>query len=430
MAIITDVLCSLCGCVCDDIEVEVEENQIKKVVRGACAVGRSKLLGHDRIKSPMVRENGELKECSYEDAIKKAADILAEARRPLLYGWSCTVCEAHKAGIELAEEIGGVIDNTASVCHGPSILAIQDVGLPFCTLGEIKNRADMVIYWGANPVYAHANHMRRYSYIAKGYFTKEGKKEKKLAVVDVRETRTARMADLFLRVEPGSDYSVLSALRAILGDFEECVPEKVGGVEKEKLLELAEMIKDSKFGIIFFGLGLTHSRGKHNNIVNAICLVRDLYAFTKWSIMPMRGHYNVTGFNQVCTWETGFPFAVDFSKGYAWYNPGETSAVDVLARKECDATLIVSSDPASHFPADAVKHLFKTPIIQIDPYANPTTDFATVVIPSAISGIEAEGSVYRMDKVPLRLRKVVKSEYKSDEEILRRILERVKELKR
>ncbi|MHC1635517.1 MAG: formylmethanofuran dehydrogenase subunit B [Candidatus Methanospirareceae archaeon] len=428
MVVIKDVLCPLCGCVCDNIEVEVEDGEIKKV-RGACAVGRSKIMGHDRIKNPMLRENGELKECSYDEAIKRAAEILADARRPLLYGWSCTVCETHKVGIELAEEIGGVIDNTASVCHGPSILAIQDVGLPSCTLGEVKNRADVIIYWGANPVYAHGNHMRRYSYLSKGYFTKEGKKDRKLVVVDVRRTRTARMADLFLQVEPGKDYLVLSALRAILAGFTDVVPDKVGGIEKEKLVELVEMMKKAKFGIIFFGLGLTHSRGKHNNIVNAICLVRDLYAYTKWSIMPMRGHYNVTGFNQVCTWETGFPFAVDFSRGYAWYNPGETAAVDVLMRRECDAALVVASDPASHFPAEAVKHLAKIPVIQIDPYANPTTEFADVVIPTAISGIEAEGSVYRMDKVPLRLRKIVDSEYMPDEEILRRILEEVRRRK-
>ncbi len=46
---ITDVVCPLCGCVCDDIVVEVEKNEVKKV-RGACAVGKSKLMGHGRIK--------------------------------------------------------------------------------------------------------------------------------------------------------------------------------------------------------------------------------------------------------------------------------------------------------------------------------------------------------------------------------------------
>lgn len=83
-------------------------------------------------------KNGKWVEISYEEAIEKTAEILAESKRPLLYGWSCTSCEAHSVGLELAEECGAVIDNTASVCHGPSILAVQDVGYPICTLGEVK----------------------------------------------------------------------------------------------------------------------------------------------------------------------------------------------------------------------------------------------------------------------------------------------------
>lgn len=40
MVEITDVVCPLCGCVCDDIVVEVEDNEVKKV-RGACAVRKT-----------------------------------------------------------------------------------------------------------------------------------------------------------------------------------------------------------------------------------------------------------------------------------------------------------------------------------------------------------------------------------------------------
>ncbi|MCW3136834.1 MAG: formylmethanofuran dehydrogenase subunit B [Methanophagales archaeon] len=428
MVEITDVVCPLCGCVCDDIVVEVEDNRVTKV-RGACAVGKSKLMGHGRIKSPAIRENGALKECSYDEAIKKAAEILAAARRPLLYGWSSTVCEATKVGVELAEEIGAVIDNTASVCHGPSVLAIQDVGLPSCTLGEVKNRASLVIYWGANPTSAHGNHMKRYSYISKGYFLPGGKKDRKLVVVDVRETKTAKMADKFLRVEPGKDYLVFSALRAILYGNEDVVPDEVGGVSKNDLLEVASMMKETQFGIIFFGMGVTHSRGRHNNIVNAIQTTRAAHTHTKFNIMPMRGHYNVAGFNQVCTWETGFPFAVDLSLGYPWYNPGETSSTDLLIRRECDAALLIATDPGAHFPGESIRHLANIPVIQIDPFANPTTEFADVVIPTAISGVESEGSIYRMDNIPLRLRKLVDTEYMSDEAVMERILEEVRAIK-
>jgi formylmethanofuran dehydrogenase subunit B len=430
MVEVTDVVCSVCGCVCDDIVVEVENNEIVKVKRGACSVGKSKLLGHKRIKSPMIRENGELKEISYDEAIKKAAEILYKSRRPLLYGWSSTVCEADRVGVELAEELGGIVDNTASVCHGPSVLAIQDVGLPSCTLGEVKNRADLIIYWGANPAYAHANHMKRYSYVSKGFWTAEGKKGKKLVVVDPRKTMTAKMADVFVQLKQGYDFPVFSALRAILRGHGDVVPDEVGGVPKEQLIEIAEMVKGAKFGMTFFGMGVTHTSARHNNIVNAIQFTRAAHMFGKWTIMPMRGHYNVTGFNQVCCWQTGFPFSVDLSRGYPWYNPGETSSTDLLYRGDCDSALIIASDPGAHFPGESLRHLAKIPVIQIDPFANPTTEFADVIIPSTISGIESPGGVYRMDNIPIRLRKIVDTEnYITDEEIVERILTEVRALK-
>ena len=53
---------------------------------------------------------------------------------------------------------------------------------------------------------------------------------------------------------------------------------------------------------------------------------------------------------------------------------------------------------------------------------------ADVVIPSAIVGIEIEGTAYRMDRVPLPLKKVVQppNGILSDEEILSKILKEVK----
>jgi len=152
---------------------------------------------------------------------------------------------------------------------------------------------------------------------------------------------------------------------------------------------------------------------------------------TKFAIMPMRGHFNVTGANTVFTWQTGYPYAVDFSLGYPRYNPGETSVVDVLLRQESDAALIIASDPVANFPRKAVEHLVKNPLIVIDPHMNATSQMADVVFPSAFVGIEADGTAYRMDHVPLPLKKIAEPPRKilSDEEILRRILSETRKVK-
>lgn len=428
--IVSDVVCTFCGCTCDNLEVTVKGGVISSV-KGACALGLSKLTNYlkERVYSPMVKKDGRFMEVSYEEAISKAAEILASAKYPLLYGWSSTSNEAIRLGVELAELVGGVIDNTSVTCHGPSILGVQQVGTVTATLGQIKNRADLIVYWGCNPLYAHPNHTVRYSAMSKGRFV-EGRKARKVVTVDVLSTATSRMADLFVKVEPGMDYELITALRmAIKGHTIEF--EEVAGVPRDVVLKMADLMMSAKFGALFFGMGLTMTSGKGRNIEAALRLVKELNDYTKFVLMPMRGHYNVSGANMVTAWLTGYPYAVDFSRSFPRSNPGVTSSTDVLLREEADAALIIASDPASHFPRKAVEHLAKIPTIVIDPKWSVAAAMTDVFIPTSLVGIETEGSVYRMDLVALRARKVVEPPpgIMSDEEVLHKLIEKVKELK-
>ena len=428
---IYDVICPFCGTLCDDLEVDIENNKVIEV-RNGCQIGVKKFFSSNpsehRYEKPMIRKNGELKEATWDEAIDKAAAILAKAKRPLLYGFSSTECEAQSKGVELAELLGGILDNTASVCHGPTLLAKQDVGAPSSTLGEFKNRADLVIFWGSNPVHAHPRHLSRYSEFVRGYFRVDGRNDRYIVVIDPRNTHTAQIADLYVKVNPNEDYELLNAIRALLRGVELDATE-VSGVPMEQIKELVNSLKSCKFGVIFFGMGLTQSLSHHRNVDAAICLTRELNDHTKFLIIPMRGHYNVAGANQVFAWNTGYAYSIDFSRGYARYNPGEFSAVEVLLKDQVDAALIVASDPASNFPAASVRVMFKHPLIVIDPHESPTTAFADIILPAAIAGIEAEGTAYRMDNVPLRLRKVKEApgECLTDREILEKLIEKVKE---
>ncbi len=430
---IYDVICPFCGTLCDDLEVDIADDKVVEV-RNGCQIGTKKFFASNpsehRYEKPLIKENGSFKEISWEEAIDKAAEILSKAKRPLLYGFSSTECEAQSKGVELAELLGGILDNTASVCHGPTILAEQDVGVPTSTLGEYKNRADLVIFWGCNPVHAHPRHLSRYSEFVRGYFRKDGRNDRFIVVIDPRNTHTAQIADLFIQVRPNEDYELLNAIRALLRGVE-LDESEISGVPTEKIRELVDFLKACKFGVIFFGMGLTQTLAHHRNIDSAICLTRELNDHTKFLITPMRGHYNVTGANQVFSWNTGYPYSIDFSRGYPRYNPGEFSSVEVLLKDQIDASLIVASDPASNFPAASVKNLFKHPLIAIEPHETPTSANADIILPAAYAGIECEGTAYRMDSVPLRLRKVkdAPSGLLSDREILEKLIEKVREKK-
>ncbi|MFH1788681.1 MAG: formylmethanofuran dehydrogenase subunit B [Candidatus Altiarchaeota archaeon] len=427
-----EITCPVCGCGCDDITVAVEKGQITDV-RGACLVGRSKFMEvsggqKHRIMKPFEREGGKIKEISWDRAIGKAADILSSAERPLIYGFSENSCEAMKVGVDMAEKIGGFIDSQSSHCHGPSILGEQMVGIPSCTLGMVANYADLVVYWGANPVDSHPRHLSRFSVYPKGLYRPEGRRDRKLIVVDTRKTCTAKIANQFIQVASNGDFELISALRIIVngGDIEQA---EVAGVPKKQIIKLAEDLTTCEYGVVFVGLGLTHSQGKWNNIDNLFHLVRAVNKKTRLSVIPMRGHYNVAGFNEVLTWRTGYPFSVDFQRGYPRYNPGENSIIDMLARGEIDAMLSISSDPGAHFPRKCVEHMAKIPLITIEVAHTPTTQLASLIIPGVVSGMESEATYYRMDNVPLTAKKFLDSpfnETKSDEHTLKQILEKLK----
>lgn len=429
MELVKNVVCPFCGTLCDDIICKVENDEIVGTYN-ACRIGHSKFVhaeGAMRWKTPMIRKGDEFVETTYDDAIEKAAQVIAGSKKPLMYGWSCTDCEAQAVGVALAEASKAVVDNTASVCHGPSVLALQDVGYPICTFGEVKNRADVIIYWGCNPFHAHPRHMSRHVY-GRGFFRERGRSDRTVVVVDPRESDSSKLADIHLKLDFNKDYELVDAIRTVMAGHE-ILYDEVAGISRETIEEVVAALKNAQFGCLFFGMGITHSRGKHRNIDTAIQLVQDLNNYSKWTLIPMRGHYNVTGFNQVCTWETGYPFCVDFADGSPRYNPGETGSNDVLQSKEADSMMVIASDPGAHFPQKALQRMAEIPVIAIEPHRTPTTEMADIIIPPAIVGMEAAGSAYRMEGVPIRMRKVVDSDLLSDKQILERLLVRVKELK-
>ena len=420
MRVVKDVTCPFCGVTCDDLEVHVEDGKIRDV-KNACVLGKDTFLHHlEGLATPRI----DGKPASIEACIEAAADILVGAKYPLIYGLDSTELHAHRKAIELADLIGANIDHTSSVCHAPSLQAVQTVGIPSCTVGEVKNRADLVIFWGANPAEAHPRHATRYSVTVKGMFTPQGRKDRTVIHVDVRRTPTSRMADTFLQIKPHSDYEIFSTLTALVNGHDLDIAE-VGGVPLQEWRDLVEVMKGAKFGILYWGMGLTMTRGKYLNVVAVLRLCQELNRFTKFLGAPLRGHGNVVGMAQVLTWQTGFPFAVNMSRGYPRFNPGEFSVADLLGRGEVDAALIIAADAIGNFPAKAAQHLKSIPLIAVDPKESETTKAAQVVIPAAQAAVAAEGVAYRMDHIPLPLKKVVDSPYPSDREILERIIARV-----
>jgi formylmethanofuran dehydrogenase subunit B len=421
----SDVACTVCGCVCDDLRLTFSGDQLVQT-EGACRLAEPWFAALSNVPDrPGASVEGVA--ATFEHAVERAANILSQSRAPLIWGLSRSSTGGQRAAVLLADRIGATVDTTASVCHGPSIMAIQQVGESTCSLGEVRNRADLVIFWGADPATSHPRHFERYSVDAQGLFVPRGRADRHVIVIDSEETETSRLADTFIKIRRGSDFDVIWALRQLLRGIE--LPQSADvGIPHEQLTRLAQQMSSCRYGAVFFGLGLAQSGLGHANVEALLRLVKDLNGVTRFTARRLRIPGDVAGADAVLCWLTGFAFAVNLARGYPRYNPGEYTANELLERGEVDACLFVGSEPLVDLSPAARKTLEHVPTIALD-YPNVAPSLATTVqFTTAIYGIHAAGTVYRMDEVPIPVRQLISSSYPTDEAVLQTILTRVAEI--
>src|SRR4029077_8791797 len=108
--------------------------------------------------------------------------------------------------------------------------------------------------------------------------------------------------------------------------------------------------------------------------------------------------------DMVLAWQTGYPFSVNLARGYPRYNPGEFSAQPLLERREVDACLLVESHGIHRLSHAAQSFLREIPTIVLDSPVAEVPIQPTVRFTTAIYGIHAPGTAYRMDEIPLPLK--------------------------
>jgi formylmethanofuran dehydrogenase subunit B len=418
---IDDVACTVCGCVCDDLSVTVQSGRITGVER-ACELAKPWFLQQNNSSPPDATVSG--LPTTVELAIEEAAKLLKASRSPLIYGLSRSTTEAQRSATALADKLGATIDTTASSGHAPSIMALQQVGESTCTLGEVRNRADLVIFWGCDPVRTHPRHLERYSAEPTGQWIPNGRADRHLIVIDQDLTETAKLADEFISIPRDANWQALWLLRLLVQGIEP-LHHNDSGLSVDKLRELAERMKHCKFGIIFFGGELVRENLAHRTIEAMLQLVSDLNRFTRFYARRLRRYGDVAGADSVLAWQTGYPFGVNLARGYPRYNPGEFTAPELLSRGEVDCCLLVGSDSLADFPDAAIEHLKKIPVISLDSPGSLPSVPTRVQFTTAVYGVHRPGTAYRMDEVPIPLRVLLPTNYPSDGEVLESLLRQI-----
>jgi len=379
--------CPGCSCICDDIEVSVEDSKIKSV-SNACRKGAALFLNA----KPQSNDG-------IDDEIDEAIEILRRAKKPAIFGLDNTTIEAQQIAIEIAKELDCLIDDYSRILYGDLLDLVLSSKIPTCTLDDVRDRADISIFWGSDAMNSQPRHLSKFSYFPRGEHKQKGWEfDRHAVVIDLYRSSRAKVCSEFFKIDQGGDAAFMDA---ILGTLSGKPP------SSKELLRLINEIKKANFGVIFAGSGLIS--GLNRDTEKLVGFMEKLNEYSEFCTIPMVKAYNMRGFVETINdsgLERGEPFP------------------QALVNQDVDAALIVGADPLSDLPFPVSRKLREIKTIVIDPRTTPTTEIADVVIHSVINGIFGEGSVRRMDGVEFKLKPCcIVGGGLSDEAILKRIME-------
>lgn len=420
-----DVVCTRCGCLCDDITLHLQDGKPIETKK-ACAKGSQWFLAAAPPKEePICAIQG--KPATLEEGIDAAAAALRAAKRPLIDGLSHTTVEAQQHAVTIAEAVKGVVVGTASAFQSRHAKGARTAGAVSATWGELRNRADIVIVWNSNPVDTHPRHFERYSLEPVGRFIPNGRADRTLIALCDETNSTSSLADYVVAFSKNRDFEVATVLRALLKeiplDAEHVL--RTTGVALDTLIELVTTLKRAKYGVILHDPAAHRLNDVEHATRSILELVTELNNVTCFCYSPLGEGENSAGAEQVIAWKTARTGTIDFSSGDPQSSSYEETTEEILRDRAVDAALLINTDPLAELEPKVWQWLGYVPTISISPITTATSESATVAFRSAEFGRSVSGTVFRADGVALPIRPIESSHYPSDEEILAKIFDRI-----
>lgn len=384
-----NVVCLGCGCSCDDIAVVIDAGRITEA-RRACPLG-VRWFGDGSLPGAIVGGRSG----AIEDVLGEIATLLRGARAPLVYLAPDLTTAAQGAAIAIADCLHAFVDGVTSATASAGILAAQQRGRASATLGEIRNRADVVVFWAVDPALSYPRFQSRYAPDPVGVHVPEGRRGRSVIAVDVGEQRGPVDADVRIQLTAAEEPALLAALRASTGG------RTIGDASiAARASDLATRLARARYAVV-----VTDAESPplvpNGRAESLIALTQALNATIRCALCTLRGGGNRVGADAVLTWQTGFPMAVDFARGAPRYEPYD-AAHSRLARDGADVVLLAGS--ADAIPAAVHRALGSARVVAIGPRASATAIRAEIRIDTGVAGIHESGIAFRTDELPLPVR--------------------------
>jgi len=459
----TRTICTYCGVGCN-LEVSTLNGEVKSIrapydaevnAGHTCLKGRYAFSFYkhpDRIKTPLIRRNGELVPATWDEAYDFIADRLTSIKNEYgpdaIAGISsarCTNEENYLMQKFIRAVIGtNNIDCCARVCHSPTALGMQrafGTGAATNSIEDLKY-TNCIMVIGANPTDGHP--------VTGAKLKQFAMKSKTTIVIDPREIELAKYATYHLQLKPGTNVALLNMMlyyiisegledKAFIesrtegyDEFKEQILalniddlENITGVDKHLVRKAAIAYATADKAMSFHGLGVTeHSQGSYT-----VMLISDLAMITGnigrkgVGVNPLRGQNNVQGAADMgCQPHQGAGYLnaydPEINKHYEnFYHTkiplGKGLKIPEMFEASIDGKLkalwlmgedVVQTDPNTNKVIAAMKNLDLLVVQEI--FMTETAKYATVILPAS-SFLEKSGTFTNGERRIQRVQKVV-----------------------
>ncbi|GAB3419252.1 formate dehydrogenase subunit alpha [Haloparvum alkalitolerans] len=440
-------------------------NEGRICIKGGAA---TEVVDHeDRLTDPLVKEDGEFREATWEEAYARVVEEMERIREEHdpdamgFFGSSKTMNEENYLLQKLARRYGtNNVDNCTRMCHASTVWALRTslgAGAMTNSMADLEESADLLWIQGANPGEQHP--------IANSQYFRQAVLEGATVIqVDPHANKTTESFDIegterhmHLQLEPGTDIPLLNIvlktilerheenpdegwideafvaertegfedLRETLADFDKAAAAEECGVPLEDIELAAEKYAMANDAAIFTGMGMSQHTCGVDNVQNEInlALVTGNLGKPGTGVNPLRGQNNVQGTCDVGAMPNVLP-------GYQLVDDDEAreSVEDVWGFTIPDEPGLTNVE-ISHEAGDSVHGLYvmgENPIMSEpdgnrveerlqeleflvvqDIFMTETAKYADVVLP-ATTWAERGGTVTNTDRRVQRMRPVQK----------------------
>lgn len=329
-------ICPYCGVGCG-IVVYLKNNEIVKIKgddespvnRGFLCIkgkfGFEYVKSEDRLKKPIIKENGKFKEVNWTDAIEFIYERLKfykEKYGPFSIGGLSSAKCTNEENYIFQKFFRCVlksnnIDHCARLCHSSTVFGLsQTIGSAAMSnsLDEIEKYSECIIITGTNVTETQP--------VTSYRIRKAKERGAKIIVIDPREIEISKIADIYIQPRYGTDVIVFNGIAKIIIDeklyneefikervenfdeykkfierFDLSLVEKIANVKIDDLRKVAYLYSKSNAGVIIWSMGITqHITGTENVFtLSNLSLLTGQIGKKGAGLCPLRGQNNVQG---------------------------------------------------------------------------------------------------------------------------------------